>query len=128
MHWRIDAEALRLYGLPPPLERQLLDLFSGVERRGVPFEQEEYFLQGFTEISRLSELLAITVDWEQTNERRFQLIEKKVKRKILANEKRELDYLQQLTDARVELLAPLPIKQLEDVREELKRRGIWEGK
>ena len=127
LHWRIDAEALRLYGLPPPLERQLLDLFSGVERRGVPFEQEEYFPQGFTEISRLSELLAITVDWEQTNERRFQLIEKKVKRKILTNEKRELDYLQQLTDARIELLAPLPIKQLEDVREELKRRGIWEG-
>ena len=127
LHWRIDAEVLRLYGLPPHLERQLLDLFSGVKRRGVPFEQKEYFPQGFTEISRLSELLAITVDWEQTNERRFQLIERKVKRKILANEKRELDYLQQLTDARIELLAPLPIKQLEDVREELKQRGIWEG-
>lgn len=127
LHWRIDAEVLRLYGLPPHLERQLLDLFSGVKRRGVPFEQEEYFPQGFTEISRLSELLAITVDWEQTNERRFQLIEKKVKRKILANEKRELDYLQQLTDARIELVAPLPIKQLEEVREGLKQRGIWEG-
>ena len=36
--------------------------------------------------------------------------EKKVKRKILANEKVELDYLQQLTDARIELLAPLPIR------------------
>ncbi len=128
LHWRIDAEVLRLYGLPPHLERQLLDLFSGVERRGVPFEQQEYFPQGFTEILRLNELLAITADWEQTNTRRFQLIEKKVKRKIRANEKSELDYLQQLTDARIELLAPLPIKQLEDVREELKRRGIWEGK
>ena len=127
LHWRIDAEVLRLYGLPPHLERQLLDLFSGVERRGVPFEQQGYFSQGFTEISRLNELLAITADWEQTNTRRFQLIEKKIKRKIRANEKRELDYLQQLTDARIELLAPLPIKQLEDVREELKRRGIWEG-
>ena len=127
LHWRIDAEVLRLYGLPPRLERQLLDLFSGVERRGVPFEQQEYFLQGFTEISRLSELLAITADWEQTNTRRFQLIEKKVKRKIRANEKRELDYLQQLTDARIRLLAPLPIKQLEEVRKKLKRRGIWEG-
>ena len=116
-----------MYQLPPHLERQLLDLFSGVERRGVPFEQQGYFPQGFTEISRLNELLAITADWEQTNTRRFQLIEKKVKRKIRANEKRELDYLQQLTDARIELLAPLPIKQLEDVREELKRRGIWEG-
>lgn len=127
LHWRIDAEVLRLYGLPPHLERQLLDLFSGVKRRGVPFEQEEYFPQGFTEISRLSERLAITVDWEQTNERRFQLIEKKVERNISSDEKSELADLQQLTDARIRLLAPLPIKQLEDVREDLKRRGIWEG-
>jgi hypothetical protein len=127
LHWRIDAEVLRLYGLPSRLERQLLDLFSGVKRRGVPFEQEEYFPAGFTELSTLRELLVVTADWEQTNERRFQLIEKKVKRKILANEKVELDYLQQLTDARIELLAPLPIKQLADVREELRRRGIWEG-
>lgn len=127
LHWRIDAEALRLYGLPPHLERQLLDLFSGVKRRGVPFEQNEYFPQDFTEISRLSELLDITVDWEQTNDRRFQLIEKKVERNISSDEKRELADLQQLTDARIRLLAPLPIKQLEEVREELERRGIWEG-
>ena len=127
LHWRIDAEVLRLYGLPPHLERQLLDLFSNVKRRGVPFEQKEYFPKDFTEISRLRELLAITVDWEQTNERRFQLIEKEVKGNILADEKLEFDYLQQLTDARIELLAPLPIKQLEDLREELKRRGMWEG-
>ncbi len=117
LHWQIDVEALRLYELPSHLERQLLDLFSGVKRRGVPFEQNEYF----------RELLAITVDWEQTNARRFQLIEKKVKRNIRADEKRELDYLQQLTDARIRLLAPLPIKQLEEVREDLERRGIWEG-
>ncbi len=127
LHWRIDAEVLRLYGLPPHLERQLLELFSVVKRRGVPFEQKEYFPKDFTEISRLRELLAITVDWEQTNERRTQLIEKKVKRNILVEEKYELDYLQQLTDARIELLAPLPIKQLEELREELQRRGIWEG-
>lgn len=117
LHWRIDVEALRLYGLPSHLEQQLLDLFSGVKRRGVPFEQNEYF----------RELLAITVDWEQTNERRFQLIEKKVERNISSDEKRELADLQQLTDARIRLLAPLPIKQLEEVREELERRGIWEG-
>ena len=29
--------------LPPHLERQLLDLFSGVKRRGVPFEQKGVF-------------------------------------------------------------------------------------
>lgn len=127
LHWRIDAEVLRLYGLPSHLEWQLLDRFSGVERRGVPFKQKEYLPKGFTDLSTLRELLTITVDWERTNERRSRLIEKKVKRTILINEKDELDYLQQLTDARIRLLAPLPIKQLEAVREELKRRGMWEG-
>lgn len=33
---RIDAELLKLYSLPPRLERKLLDLFWGIERR-VPF-------------------------------------------------------------------------------------------
>lgn len=127
LHWRIDAEVLRIYKLPPHLERQLLDLFSGVERRGVPFEQKEYFPKGCTKLSTLQELLAITADWEQTNERRAQLIQKKVKKNILADEKREFDHLQQLADARIQLLAPLPIKQLEEMRNELKRRGIWEG-
>lgn len=39
LHWRVDAEVLRLYNLPAKLERKLLDLFSGVRRRGVPFVQ-----------------------------------------------------------------------------------------
>ena len=34
---RVDAEVLRLYELPPKLERQLLDLFAGWPRLGVPF-------------------------------------------------------------------------------------------
>ena len=34
---QIDAEVLRLYDLPPRLERQILDLFAGWERQGVPF-------------------------------------------------------------------------------------------
>lgn len=126
LHWRIDAEALRLYDLPPHLERQLLDLFTGVERRGAPFSQIEYFPKEFSGISTLREMLDITTDWEQTNERRAQLIQKKVKRTILTDEKRELDYLQQLADARLQLLAPLPIKELEALRETLKQRGIWE--
>ena len=44
---RIDAEVLRLYELPPRLERQLLDLFSGWPRPGVPFAFEQYFPKDF---------------------------------------------------------------------------------
>jgi hypothetical protein len=44
---RVDAEILRLYDLPPRLERQLLDLFSGHQRRGVPFVFERYFPADF---------------------------------------------------------------------------------
>jgi hypothetical protein len=44
---RVDAEVLRLYDLPPRLERQLLDLFSGWSRLGVPFAFERYFPEGF---------------------------------------------------------------------------------
>jgi len=43
----VDAEILRLYGLPPRLERQLLDLFSGFKRRGVPFNFSRYFPEDF---------------------------------------------------------------------------------
>jgi hypothetical protein len=44
---RVDAEVLRLYDLPPRLERQLLDRFSGHQRRGVPFAFERYFPEDF---------------------------------------------------------------------------------
>jgi len=44
---QIDAEILRLYDLPPRLERQLLDLFAGLPRPGVPFTFERYFPEGF---------------------------------------------------------------------------------
>jgi hypothetical protein len=44
---QIDAEILRLYGLPPRLERQLLDLFAGELRPGVPFRFDAYFPRSF---------------------------------------------------------------------------------
>jgi hypothetical protein len=43
----IDAEVLKLYDLPPFLERQLLDLFTGVERRGVGCDFRGYYPPGF---------------------------------------------------------------------------------
>jgi hypothetical protein len=44
---RVDAEILRLYDLPPRLERQMLDLFSGWQRPGVPFDFKRYFPEDF---------------------------------------------------------------------------------
>lgn len=47
---RIDALVLRLYDLPPRLERRLLDLFpsAGEDRSGVPFAWPPYLPDGFT--------------------------------------------------------------------------------
>lgn len=44
----LDAAVLKLYDLPPRLERQLLDLFAGVERKGVGCEFRGYYAPGFT--------------------------------------------------------------------------------
>ncbi len=43
---RMDAAILRLYDLPPRLERQLLDLFAGVERKGVGCDFRGYYPTG----------------------------------------------------------------------------------
>ncbi len=51
----MDAAVLRAYDLPPRLERQLLDLFTGVERKGVGLDGPDgkstfrgYYPSGFT--------------------------------------------------------------------------------
>lgn len=41
------AEVLHLYELPPRLERQVLELFAGWRRQGVPFDFERYFPADF---------------------------------------------------------------------------------
>jgi len=43
----IDAEVMRLYNLPPKLERQMLDLFAGWERKGVDFDFRGYYPKDF---------------------------------------------------------------------------------
>jgi hypothetical protein len=55
---RIDAELLRLYDLPPRLERRLLDLFMGWDREGVPFKSGEYFPKDFEPCVPLHEYLS----------------------------------------------------------------------
>jgi len=54
----VDAEVLRLYDLPPRLERQVLYLFDGWERRGVDFEFTRYFPKDFESFIPLHEYLS----------------------------------------------------------------------
>ena len=54
----IDAEVMRLYDLPPKLERQVLDLFSGYQRKGVDFEFRRYYPEGFDSWIPLHEFLS----------------------------------------------------------------------
>ena len=44
----MDAAVLRAYDLSPRLERQLLDSFTGVERKGVGCDFHGYYPPGFT--------------------------------------------------------------------------------
>jgi hypothetical protein len=125
LHWRVDAEVLRLYNLPPKLERQLLDLFSGVRRRGVPFVQTEYFPKGYADLDRLSDLLAITVDWEKTNRRRAKLMDLEDKGRLTPAQAEELANLQRLADALIGLIEPWKPDEVDRAVERAKQRGVW---
>ncbi|MEO8351896.1 MAG: N-6 DNA methylase [Chthoniobacteraceae bacterium] len=101
LHWRVDAEVLNLYGMTAELERELLDFFDGVPRVGVPFEQKSYIPSRFREVQRLDEFLSITDEWEQTDERRCQLIEKRIQHgRRTATEEAEFKELQRRFDLR----------------------------
>lgn len=54
----IDAEVMRLYDLPPRLEREVLDLFDGWERKGVDFKFTGYFPKDFESWIPLHEYLS----------------------------------------------------------------------
>jgi hypothetical protein len=108
--WRIDAEILRLYSLPATLERQLLDFFDGVERVGVPFHQERYIPNELTYVNRLDDYLQISDEWDRTDERRCELIEKRIKcGKRTPEEQKEFDKLQHLFDLRRQYCSPGPL-------------------
>jgi len=127
LHWRIDAEILRLYALPVKMERELLNFFTGWKRAGVPFKQDRYFPQGFDEPISLANYLAITVDWEITNKCRLKLVEKKLGKAIQAAERAELEQLQHLAGLKRELLSSPSLKELEKIEIDLRRRGLWRG-
>ncbi len=125
LHWRVDAEVLRLYKLPAKLERRLLDLFGGIRRRGVPFVQTEYFPKGYTDLDRLSDLLAITVDWEKTNRRRSKLMDSEDEGRLTRAQAEELTNLQRLADALVGLIEPWKPDEVDRAVERAKQRRVW---
>ncbi len=127
LHWRVDAEVLRLYNLPAKLERRLLDLFSEIRRRGVPFVQTEYFPSGYTDLDRLSDLLAITVDWEKTNRRRGKLLDLEDEGRLTPAQAEELTNLQRLADALLGLIKPWKPDEADRAVEGAKQRGVWKA-
>lgn len=126
LHWRIDAEVLKLYNLPPVLERQVIDYFTNARRVGVPFDQTGYFPQGFEGAERLSELLAITADWPKCARREARLIKREYEEDGLPPELlKELEQLQRLGALRLKLVSPLDRAELDAEIARLKREGKW---
>jgi hypothetical protein len=122
LHWRVDAEVLRLYALPPDLERELLDTFDGVKRVGVPFEQTRYISREFRDALTLDEFLRVTGEWDATEARRCQLVEKRIKTGgRTAGEESEFRHLQRLLTLHRRYYSPQPMldtKKLEALLEE----------
>jgi hypothetical protein len=127
LHWRIDAEVLRLYALSAELERELLDFFTNWERAGVPFKQTHYFPEGFDEAISLADFLAITTDWQTTNKDRLKLIEKKATEGISVEDKNELNKLQRLAGLKRELLSSPSLRELSQMEMDLQKKGLWRG-
>jgi hypothetical protein len=118
---------LRLYALPPELERELLDAFDGVPRVGVPFEQTRYIPRDFRDVLTLDEFLRITDEWEATDTRRCELVEKRIKSgRRTADEEKEFRYLQRLLMLHRRFYAPLPTAEIKALTGSLKEERQWE--
>jgi hypothetical protein len=122
---RLDAAVLEAYDLPARLQRQLLNQFQGWKRPvAVPFTG--YFPDHFNDALTLKDFLAIQYDWDTTNERRCDLIDKELSNTGLTPEEREeLDHLQHLADLLVRLKEPYPLEELGGLVAKLKANGKW---
>ncbi|MEO6754029.1 MAG: hypothetical protein ABIP85_19795, partial [Chthoniobacteraceae bacterium] len=122
LHWRVDAEVLKLYALPPERERELLDFFDKVPRVGVPFSQNGYIPLGFREVQTLDEFLRITDEWEATDDERCALLAKKIARTATPSELAKFKELQRFLALRQNFRAPLPIDEIKAEFAALKRK------
>ncbi len=117
---RLDAAVLDIYEFPARVQRQLLNQFQGWKRPvAVPFSG--YFPERFKDAITLKDFVAIQYDWDTTNERRCNLVEKELSRTGLkASEREELDHLQHLADLLIRLKEPYPLEELATLVAELK--------
>ena len=122
LHWRVDAEVLRLYGLPAKLERELLDLFYGVSRRGVPFNQERYIPRDCAAVETLHDFLCVTDEWERHEDRRSALIDQKLEGSLKAPQDKELRELKRLFSLRRRALQPFPPPEMEELARRVARK------
>lgn len=125
LYLRVDAEVMKLYGLPPEMERRILDLFAGEPRKGVPFSQSGYYPEHFDGLLTVSDLLAVTADWEPLAERKSVLIRKKAAGKASAAELKEFAELKRLSAGRLDLFAPLPLAAAEAACRDAERRASY---
>jgi len=118
----IDEEVLRLYGLSPQHERELLDLFSGTDRLGVPFLQNSYFPMAFRGRATFREFRELDRSWEKTNRERGLLIAKDVSGKIDQEESIRLALLQEYAEFHLATTAPRPMDALDEFERMLAKR------
>ena len=103
----LDAAVLCQYDLPIDLEYQLLSLFDGWERLGVPFKQSVLLPKSLGGKVRFSDFVRYEKDWRKTNQRRGELIDKKIDETITDDERSELTGLQAYAEYYLDRETPL---------------------
>ncbi len=115
----VDSTVLRLYDLSPRHERQLLELFRGFPRKGLPFDFGDYFPLDAAPTGRLADsahmfdtdglvLKRLPSWWAETNRRRVELIDKQLQGSLTAVEESELERIERRMDKALNEVAPLP--------------------
>ena len=116
---QVDCEVLKLYSLPPELERSVLALFTGWERVGVPFAQCRYLPKELFGRLRLSDFVEFGNDWSKTNRERGELIDKSIAGTLNTEEEIRLGALQTYADYHLDQVAPRPTNALDQLEEGL---------
>ncbi len=113
----VDAAVLKSYDLPIDLESQLVSLFDGWKRLGVPFEQSVLLPGELGGVVRFYDFVKYEKGWSKINRRRGKLIDKKIAGTISVDEKAELGSLQTYAEYYLDREAPLPIGELEKLED-----------